>query len=38
MNEIWINALVSTVIVSVVSFAGALFLAFKIKLLQKKLR
>ena len=35
MNEIWINALVSTVIVSVASFAGALFLAFKIKLLQK---
>lgn len=35
MNEIWINALLSTVIVSVASFAGALFLAFKIKLLQK---
>ncbi len=35
MNDIWINALVSTFVVSVASFAGALFLAFKIKLLQK---
>lgn len=35
MNDIWINVLVSTLIVSVASFAGALFLAFKIKLLQK---
>ena len=35
MNDIWINALFSTFVVSVASFAGALFLAFKIKLLQK---
>ncbi len=35
MNDIWINALVSTVIVSLVSFTGVLFLAFKIKLLKK---
>ena len=35
MNDLWINTLVSTFIVSVISFSGVLFLAFKIKLLQK---
>lgn len=35
MNDIWINTLLSTFIVSVVSLAGVLFLAFKIQLLQK---
>lgn len=35
MNNIWINALVSTFIVSVVSFSGALFLSLNKKRLQK---
>jgi len=35
MNDLFINILVSTGIVCVASFAGVLFLAFKIKLLQK---
>jgi zinc and cadmium transporter len=34
-NEIWINTLVSTLVVCVASFAGVLFLAFKMKLLQR---
>lgn len=35
MNDIWINTLLSTLVVSVASLAGVLFLAFKIQLLQK---
>lgn len=35
MNEIWINTLISTLLVCVASFAGVLFLAFKMHLLQK---
>jgi zinc and cadmium transporter len=35
MNDIWINTLLSTLVVSVASLAGVLFLAFKIQMLQK---
>ena len=35
MNEIWINTIISTLLVCVTSFAGVLFLAFKMQLLQK---
>jgi zinc and cadmium transporter len=35
INNIWLDTLISTILVCVASFAGVLFLAFKIKLLQK---
>jgi len=35
MNDIWVNTLLSTIVVCVASLAGVLFLAFKVQLLQK---
>lgn len=35
MHEIWINTIISTLLVCVASFTGVLFLAFKMHLLQK---
>ncbi len=35
MTDIWINTIISTLLVCIASFAGVLFLAFKMQLLQK---